>query len=66
LESTIPIDRFYSDNLRIWTTEPYIAKQLPGESDIVCEHADYLAQYNDAEVILSNMLLATDAATPAP
>ena len=67
LESAIPIDVFYRDNLRTWTTEPYIAKQMPGASDIVCANADYLVQYNDAEEILSNMLAtATATATPAP
>jgi len=29
-----PVDVYYTDTFRIWTTTPYLAKQRPGESDI--------------------------------
>jgi hypothetical protein len=58
----IPIDVYYSNKLRIWTTTPFIAKQRPSISDIVlttngdAAYADYDSESNKAETLLTNMI----------
>jgi GR25 family glycosyltransferase involved in LPS biosynthesis len=58
----IPIDVYYSDKFRIWTTLPFFAKQRPSISDIVITgdglsvNVDYNSEFNKAESLLTNMI----------
>jgi len=51
-----PIDVYYADTLRIWTTTPYLSKQRPGASDIVGDKKveDYTHLFDDAEAMLTD------------
>jgi len=53
-EFKVPIDVYYSEQLRIWTTTPYFAKQRPGKSDIESSSTemDYNSEFDKAEQIL--------------
>ena len=47
-----PIDVYYADTFRIWTTTPYLAAQRPGKSDIETERKglmDYTSSFDKAE-----------------
>jgi GR25 family glycosyltransferase involved in LPS biosynthesis len=48
-----PIDVYYADTCRIWTTTPYLAAQRPGPSDINESHkkgvSDYTSVFEQAE-----------------
>jgi GR25 family glycosyltransferase involved in LPS biosynthesis len=47
-----PIDVYYADTFRIWTTVPYLAAQRPGKSDIETERKglmDYTSSFDKAE-----------------
>jgi hypothetical protein len=44
-----PIDVYYADTLRIWTTVPFFAKQRPSESDIEKGVKDYTEMFNRSE-----------------
>jgi hypothetical protein len=49
----IPIDVYYSEQLRIWTTTPFFAKQRPGKSDINKSlDVDYNSGFDTAEQLL--------------
>jgi hypothetical protein len=52
-----PIDVFYADNLRLWTTTPFFAKQRPGKSDISNNTEDYNSLFDEAEKTLINLPL---------
>ena len=43
------IDVFYSDNMKIWTSIPYMAFQLPGTSDIENSTTDYTKIFMESE-----------------
>lgn len=50
LEYDKPIDVYYAENFRIWTTTPFFAKQRPGISDIeVGKKIDYNKNFDKAE-----------------
>lgn len=54
-----PIDVFYADNFRIWTTVPFIAKQRPSISDIQDNPdgaIDYNSTFDEAESKLKNAM----------
>jgi hypothetical protein len=44
-----PIDLYYANTLRIWTTAPFFAKQRPSKSDIEERIRDYSELFNDSE-----------------
>jgi hypothetical protein len=44
-----PIDVYYPDNFRIWTTVPYLAGQRPSKSDIQKGEKDYTNYFAEAE-----------------
>lgn len=50
-----PIDVFYAENFRIWTTTPFFAKQRPGPSDINLSSEDYNIDFDKAEKILMSL-----------
>jgi hypothetical protein len=48
-----PIDVYYANAFRIWTSTPYIAKQRPGKSDISEQPTDdYTDFFDTSERIL--------------
>ena len=50
-----PIDVYYAESLRIWTTAPFIAKQRPSKSDRETGVKDYTEFIGRAEKKLLNM-----------
>lgn len=46
------IDHFYRENMRVWTTAPFIALQRPSTSDIEGGHKDYDSLFAKAEAKL--------------
>jgi hypothetical protein len=48
-----PIDVYYADSFRIWTTVPYLSAQRPGKSDINeterNDKSDYTSAFDEAE-----------------
>jgi len=50
LEYDKPIDVYYAENFRIWTTTPFFAKQRPGVSDIdLGKKTNHNEKFNKAE-----------------
>lgn len=54
-EYKIPIDVYYSQNFRIWTTLPFFAKQRASQSDIESGVADYTGLFDAAEKKISDI-----------
>jgi hypothetical protein len=53
-----PIDVYYSDVLRIVTTQPLLAKQRPSMSDIKQEQIDYSDFFEESENIIQQLIYA--------
>jgi hypothetical protein len=51
-----PIDVWYSNHLRIWTTYPFLAVQRPAVSDIEQKTANYTDLFESAESKLGSMI----------
>lgn len=51
------IDTWYANNIREWTTAPYISIQRPGRSDLLNKYKDSQKLYLDSETTVFKLLL---------
>jgi hypothetical protein len=51
-----PVDVWYRDHLRLWTTVPFLAVQQPSYSDINKKEENYTESFDNAEKLLRKLI----------